>query len=163
MSNKSDPINFDAVYAIICWYPDMLQHDIEKCLTQEWIGFESRNGGVWLEYPGLMFRPNNALCMGSGFQRIVDLQHSGVQEKLGLSAGVVNLYDASDPVNHPAHYTAFRGVEVIQLTEHLNFCRGNAVKYLCRAGFKGGAERELEDLRKARWYIEREIARLESA
>ena len=69
----------------------------------------------------------------------------------------------SDPINHPAHYTAFRGVEVIQLTEHLNFCRGNAVKYLCRAGFKGGAERELEDLRKARWYIEREIARLESA
>lgn len=67
--------------------------------------------------------------------------------------------DTADPVNHPAHYKA-HGVECIQITEHMNFCRGNAVKYLFRAGKKGD---ELEDLRKARWYVDREIARLEQA
>ena len=45
------------------------------------------------------------------------------------------------------------------MTEAMNFCVGNAVKYLWRAGLKGDA---LEDLRKARWYVDREIARLES-
>jgi hypothetical protein len=63
-----------------------------------------------------------------------------------------------DAVNHPAHYTRFN-VEVIELTENLNFCRGNAVKYLCRAGVKNAAT-ELEDLEKARWYVEREIDRV---
>ena len=64
----------------------------------------------------------------------------------------------ADAVNRPAHYTAYP-VEVIQLTEHLNFCRGNAVKYLARAGLKDPA-REIEDLEKAAWYINREITRL---
>jgi len=64
----------------------------------------------------------------------------------------------NDPVSHPAHYTAHpSGVECIQVTEHMNFCIGNAVKYLWRAGLKGNA---LEDLEKARWYVDREIKRL---
>ncbi len=64
----------------------------------------------------------------------------------------------TDPVNHPAHYTAHpSGVECIQITEHMNFCRGNAVKYIWRAGEKGDVD---EDLKKARWDIDREIARL---
>jgi hypothetical protein len=63
-----------------------------------------------------------------------------------------------DPVNHPQHYTGHAsGVECIQITEHMNFCLGNAVKYIWRAGEKGDA---VEDLRKARWYLDREIARL---
>jgi hypothetical protein len=68
-----------------------------------------------------------------------------------------------DPVNHPTHYAQgwSRGAEVIDITENLNFNRGNAVKYLARAGAKDPA-RELEDLRKAAWYVAREIARLES-
>jgi hypothetical protein len=66
----------------------------------------------------------------------------------------------NDEVNHPAHYTSYP-VEVIQITEHLNFCRGNAVKYIARAGLKN-PEKEIEDLRKARWYLDREIARLET-
>ena len=66
---------------------------------------------------------------------------------------------AGDVVNHPAHYTAYP-VEVIELTEHMNYCRGNIVKYVARAGLKS-PDTELEDLRKAQWYIEREIARLE--
>jgi len=64
-----------------------------------------------------------------------------------------------DNVNHPSHYTAYKGLEVIDLTEQMNFNRGNAVKYICRAGFKDKSK-EIEDLAKARWYIEREIARL---
>ena len=66
---------------------------------------------------------------------------------------------AGDVVNHPAHYTAYP-VEVIELVEHMNYCRGNIVKYVARAGLKS-PDTELEDLRKAQWYIEREIARLE--
>lgn len=69
--------------------------------------------------------------------------------------------DEPDSVNHPSHYTAYKGVEVIQLTEQMNFCRGNAVKYIARAGLKD-ADKEIEDLRKAIWYIEREIQRMES-
>lgn len=67
----------------------------------------------------------------------------------------------SDPVNHPAHYTEHpSGVECIQITEHMNFCVGNAIKYLWRAGLKGDAR---EDLEKARWYITRELQRLENS
>ena len=66
----------------------------------------------------------------------------------------------NDPVQHPAHYTAHpSGVECITVTEHMNFCIGNAVKYLWRAGMKGDT---IEDLKKARWYIDREIGRLEN-
>lgn len=65
----------------------------------------------------------------------------------------------SDPVNHPPHYTAHpSGVECIQITEHMNFCLGNAVKYIWRAGLK--SDSPVEDLRKAAFYINREIERL---
>jgi hypothetical protein len=64
----------------------------------------------------------------------------------------------NDNVNHPKHYTNHpSGVECIEVTEHMNFCVGNAIKYLWRAGLKG---EQIEDLRKARWYIDREIARI---
>jgi len=64
----------------------------------------------------------------------------------------------NDPVNHPKHYTEHpSGVECIQITEHMNFCLGNAVKYIWRADLKGG----MEDLQKAAWYINREIRRRE--
>lgn len=62
-----------------------------------------------------------------------------------------------DSVNHPKHYTEHpSGVECIQITEHMSFCLGNAVKYIWRADLKNDA---VEDLCKAVWYIEREIVR----
>lgn len=65
---------------------------------------------------------------------------------------------ANDSVNHPKHYTSHpSGVEVIELTENLSFCAGNAVKYLARKDLKGNA---VEDLRKALWYFERERNRI---
>ena len=71
---------------------------------------------------------------------------------------------AHDAVDHPSHYAEgwSNGAEVIDITENLNFNRGNSVKYIARAGKKSIAD-ELEDLNKARWYLNREIARLESA
>jgi len=67
----------------------------------------------------------------------------------------------SDPVNHPDHYTdVVPGVECIQVTEHFSFTRGNAIKYLWRAGAKGNLRQDLE---KAKWYIQRELDSLERA
>lgn len=64
----------------------------------------------------------------------------------------------NDNVNHPKHYNSHpSGVECIEITEHFNFNIGNAVKYCWRAGLKG---EQVEDLRKARWYIDREISRI---
>ena len=67
----------------------------------------------------------------------------------------------NDPVNHPSHYTAYQGLEIIDLTEQMNFNRGNAVKYIARAGLKD-KEHELEDLEKAIWYTQREIQRIKN-
>lgn len=67
--------------------------------------------------------------------------------------------DAHDPVNAPAHYRSRpSGVECITIAEHYGFNVGNAIKYLWRAGLKSGAD-QLEDLRKAAWYVDREIDR----
>lgn len=65
-----------------------------------------------------------------------------------------------DPVNHPSHYNAYKGLEVIDLTEQMNFNRGNAVKYICRAGLKN-EETEIQDLEKAIWYLQREVRRIQ--
>ena len=65
------------------------------------------------------------------------------------------LSSSHDPVNHPKHYTAHpSGIECIQITEHMSFCVGNAVKYIWRADLK---QNSIEDLQKAVWYINREI------
>jgi hypothetical protein len=63
----------------------------------------------------------------------------------------------NDVVNHPAHYTSHpSGVECVQIAEAFCFNLGNAIKYIWRAGLKGDG---IEDLRKAAWYINREIER----
>lgn len=66
----------------------------------------------------------------------------------------------NDPVNHPSHYTDGK-IEVIDYIKDkgFGFCLGNAVKYISRAG-KKDPEKEIEDLRKAAWYINRRIEEL---
>lgn len=65
-----------------------------------------------------------------------------------------------DPVNHPKHYTQHpSGVECIQITRHMGFNLGNAIKYIWRADLKNG----IEDLEKAAWYIADEIAKRQIA
>ena len=68
---------------------------------------------------------------------------------------------SSDNVLHPSHYANgwSNGAEVIDLTEHLSFCAGNVVKYVCRAGRKDPGK-HVEDLEKARWYLDRETERV---
>ena len=64
-------------------------------------------------------------------------------------------------VEHPTHYCSHpSGLECIDITKHMNFCIGNAVKYLWRNGLKGEA---IEDLEKAKWYIQCEIDRIKEA
>lgn len=66
-----------------------------------------------------------------------------------------------DAVNHPAHYTAHpSGIECIEVTEHMSFCLGNAIKYIWRADLKQDA---IEDLEKAVWYIQRELTKRRKA
>ena len=61
----------------------------------------------------------------------------------------------NDPINHPKHYVSHAsGIECIQITEHMSFNLGNAIKYLWRADEKGAP---IDDLKKAAWYINREI------
>jgi hypothetical protein len=65
----------------------------------------------------------------------------------------------TDNVNNPKHYNNHpSGIECIQVTEHMNFNLGNAIKYLWRTDHKNG----VEDLKKAAWYINREIQKLEN-
>lgn len=73
------------------------------------------------------------------------------------------IVDAHDAVNHPKHYTSHpSGVECITITEHYNFCVGNAIKYLWRNGLKDDeGSSSVKDLKKAIWYINREIENLE--
>lgn len=91
------------------------------------------------------------------------------QDDPRLQPPVVTIIDDQDPkidmrpdmVNHPPHYTNHpSGVECITITRHMGFNLGNAVKYIWRADLKSNA---LEDLKKARFYINDEIERIECA
>lgn len=84
--------------------------------------------------------------------------------------GCVTLYDSScssfneikenskEKVNHPSHYN--QGIEAIDIIESwgLNFSLGNAIKYILRAPHK---DSQIEDLQKAKWYVERELERIQ--
>lgn len=69
----------------------------------------------------------------------------------------------ADPINHPAHYMTGK-IEVVEFIEDqkLPYHRGNAVKYVCRAG-KKNQKTEIEDLEKAIWYLKREVELLKAA
>lgn len=76
----------------------------------------------------------------------------------------------NDNVNHPKHYTWLKekcGVEVIDITRHLDFDLGNAIKYILRAGRKNensfsNKRKEIEDLKKAIWYLNDKIKMIEN-
>lgn len=78
---------------------------------------------------------------------------------ISIANELSKLAQQHDPVNHPKHYTDHpSGIECIQITEHMGFNLGNAVKYIWRCDLKKDA---IEDLKKAVWYIEREIQKRE--
>lgn len=77
--------------------------------------------------------------------------------------------ELEDRVNHPRHYTWLKdkcGIEVIDITRHMDFDLGNVIKYVLRAGHKHSADmsyidKEIEDLEKAQWYLNDKIKELE--
>lgn len=70
-----------------------------------------------------------------------------------------DIFGEDENVNHPKHYNNHpSGIECIQVVEHMNFNVGNAIKYLWRADWKSSP---IEDMKKAIWYINREIERRE--
>ena len=72
-----------------------------------------------------------------------------------------------DKVNHPKHYTSHpSGIECIEIVRHHNYDIGNAIKYLWRNGLKDEEgmdpiDKQIEDLRKAIWYINDQIVTLQ--
>ena len=80
---------------------------------------------------------------------------------LEISRGdiLLNEKDKKEMVNHPSHYN--QGIETIEYIESwsMNFNIGNVIKYVTRAGYK---DNQLEDLKKAMWYLQREIDRIEN-
>ena len=74
----------------------------------------------------------------------------------------------TDMVNHPSHYTWLKelcGIEVIDITRHMDFDLGNSIKYILRCGHKSekgltDKAKEIQDLEKAKWYIEDKIKEL---
>lgn len=120
--------------------------------TGDVVRYDGTQGGDIAEYTVQGWE--RGLCYHDG-------QKLGGSTNMSSSAVWELVSRRSDPVNHPPHYTGHAsGVECIQITEHMNFCRGNAVKYIWRCGEKGDP---VQDLKKARWYIDREIERLEKA
>jgi hypothetical protein len=85
-------------------------------------------------------------------------QHEGLRRAcLSTPCECPSFKPKHDVIDHPPHYASHpSGVECITIVETMCFNVGNAIKYLWRAGLKGDA---LEDLKKARWYVDREIAR----
>ncbi|GMM70884.1 hypothetical protein MTsDn5_08360 [Alteromonas gracilis] len=77
-----------------------------------------------------------------------------------IEAEVAEKTQTNDAVNNPKHYTNHpSGIECIQVTEHMGFNLGNAMKYIWRCDLKKDA---IEDLKKARWYLDREINKREN-
>ena len=86
------------------------------------------------------------------FMEVKDVKGQLEAEKLKDS---LEKFKEEDPVNHPKHYTEHpSGIECIEITRHMGFNLGNAVKYIWRADLKNNA---LEDLEKAVWYLQDEI------
>lgn len=93
-------------------------------------------------------------------QEIKELVETVAKPRRGRPAKQLSS-SSHDPVNSPTHYTT-GGIETIDYIEakQLNYHLGNVVKYVSRAGKKGAT---LEDLKKAKWYLDREIQRLEKS
>lgn len=108
-------------------------------------------------------------------QRYLDLKmelylHIGFTKMKDFLDRELSIEDKEDKVNHPSHYTWLKklcGIEVIDITRHMNFNLGNVVKYVLRSGHKSeqgmsDKQKQIEDLKKARFYIDDEIRRLEN-
>lgn len=151
-------------------------------LSEAWGAFEA-----WMSFPstGVTIESiRNKLCIMLGNQGVVSPPDAGVRfashclyeawhDASELRSAIERQFlqaareqaggelRSDDPVNHPHHYTSHpSGVECIEITKHMSFCLGNALKYIWRCDLKRDV---IEDLRKAVWYLEQEIAMREAA
>jgi len=98
---------------------------------------------------------NNAELMAFGLAHDAEMMVQTAKKKVAFKKEKKLSSSSHDPVNHPKHYTEHpSGIECIQITEHMGFNLGNAMKYIWRADLKHNV---VEDLQKAVWYINREI------
>jgi hypothetical protein len=103
----------------------------------------------------------NSQSLGFAESELVRADLVDVLDEISEALWVKAMEPVEDEVNHPSHYKWLpNGLEVIDITENLMNNLGNVVKYVLRAGHK--TEDPLTDLRKAAWYINREIKRLEA-
>lgn len=126
---------------------------------------EHRWRAILVEHPGQTVS-SWQICDACGARRVVSsymgLEGRWAQEEQPwpehVPEAVAEAMRGKEAVDHPDHYRRDTGHEAIDVIEAwgLGFCLGNAVKYIARAGLKGDA---VEDLEKAKWYIEHEIAR----
>ena len=101
------------------------------------------------------------LQMGGG---VVTVTQKNVKLAMESETEINTMPKVNDSVNHPAHYTSHPcGIECIEISKYYDFCIGNVFKYIWRSGLKNenGMTKDakaLEDLKKARWYLDQEIA-----
>lgn len=90
------------------------------------------------------------------------LEISSNEQEISSNEQEISPQPVHDPVNHPSHYTSHpSGIEAIEITRHMSFNLGNAMKYLWRNGLKDG-QPAVQDLEKAVWYIQDEIKQLKA-
>lgn len=132
---------------------------------------------AWYKDGSVIFEITDDISQAKRFDSSVDAEEKvlGLRDRnpglmcyvTGCPEEMCNAHKDSDAVNHPKHYQDPSGIECIDIVRHRNFDIGNAIKYLWRAGLKQDAdktpiEKQIEDLRKAIWYIQDEINTLES-
>ena len=109
-------------------------------------------------------------CDGCITDEDEDTHHSWPEHELSKYFVKVDNIKKENKVEHPSHYTWLKdkcGIEVIDITRHLDFDKGNAVKYILRSGYKEEQgyttkQKEIEDIKKAIWYLNDKLKMLEN-
>ena len=145
---------------------NLLSQLVEMGYTKEEISrYFHENYALTTEWHGIGYMPDSGvtlMAVASKHPDVVYARQVATNDEMA-EAFFGDIHTPQQPgedvVNHPSHYNQFPGVEVIDITRHLNFNRGNAVKYICRAGLKGEGK-TIQDLEKAMWYLKDEIERV---
>lgn len=140
------------------WSHDYRKDDIVlySVKSSEWIEWHGGECPIASDEPAAVRFRNGAVFGFDSCPKDLIWRHDGDE------GDIVAYRTVKDLVNHPPHYTSHpSGVECIDVTKHMDFCLGNAMKYIWRAGIKDEAK-TVEDLKKAVFYINKKIEMLES-
>lgn len=154
----------DLIDQITIYLADYLRMEESNMTNEEYITNLNKiyEETGYVELPPTREKPNNIMSTDGELKQ---WQKDIMERNCIMSRAEMQefLKPKNDPVNHPSHYTDGK-IEVIDFIEdkNLNFHLANAVKYISRAG-KKDPSKEIEDLKKARWYLDRYIQKLEEA